>query len=360
MKKKNKLIITGVLLVALIMACLPTSVYAAIYQAGAQLFADFTTMSDEEIYNSKKNIPASDLVDEIIELESALPSMNDKIAIVPHLMALIEKADSFTADELVSLIKDPETDVALDSAFIKMYANIGADFSDLLPLLNDSQLAQESKEYIIALGDFSVKELSGLFNTYNDSLSIVAMKQIAVIDEQTAFKLAAPLVSGTQKVVSNEKYIAAFLGVAAYYDSADGELTSVSEKETKQQLISAMKNIYDRNDNDLVKDQAIYAMARMDDYETFAYIIASENIDFDLKVTTIERNVNLMIDVISTATKAEEISPIIAAMKLHPISQVGVALEQSVESGKMARNQDITDTIAYIEKFGIEGVDKYD
>lgn len=50
----------------------------------------------------------------------------------------------------------------------------------------------------------------------------------------------------------------------------------------------------------------------------------------------------------------------LATIQLHPISQVGIGFKKSVESSKMVRNQDVIDTIAYIEKFGIEGVNKYD
>lgn len=42
---------------------------AAIYQAGIELFSGYTNMTEEEIYNSKKNVPAEDLVSEIMEYQ---------------------------------------------------------------------------------------------------------------------------------------------------------------------------------------------------------------------------------------------------------------------------------------------------
>ena len=145
MKSKTNLVLTIVLMVALIMVCIPTSVYASVYRLGVELFSGYKDMTEEEIYDAKKKVPADDLIKEIIELESALPSSNDKSAIIPHLVALVEISDEFTSDELVTLIKDPKTDVALDSAFVKMLVNKGFDTAGLMSLLEDDSVAQETK-----------------------------------------------------------------------------------------------------------------------------------------------------------------------------------------------------------------------
>ena len=362
MKTKGKLVLTGLLLAALIMACIPTSVYAAIYQAGVELFAGYSNMTEEEIYNSKKYVPADDLIAEIIELENALPSMNDKIAIVPHLMALIEKSDEFTAGELIALIEDPNTDVGLDSAFVKMYVNKGADASNLISLLDDNDIAQETKEYIVALGDFSTTELSTIFEDNNSSIAVVAMKRIAVVDEELAFELAMPIFTTANKTMTSEQYVAACLGAAQFFEkytpkSAEEEAMFLKMKE---QMSTQLQSLYSTYPNDLVKDQAIYAMARMGDYDLFEYIIESESIDFDLKVTTIERNVELMVEKVSAATSLEDISTIIIAMQLHPIADGGNALSNAVSNGRLTATAEITALINYIETNGIEGVNKYE
>lgn len=362
MKAKGKFVLTGVLLVALVMACIPTSAYAAIYQAGMELFSSYSNMTEEEIYSSKKNTPADDLVSEIIELEEALPTMDEKIAILPHLMALIEMGDEFSASELIELIENQNTDVGLDSAFVKMYIDKGADPSDLLALLDDDGVAQETKEYIVALGDFSTTELSSIFNSHNDNIAVVAMKRIAVIDDQLALELAVPVFSASNKKITDSKYIAAFLGVAEYCENHIGDTTEEAALalKLKDQVVPIMQSLYNTSSNELMKDQAIYAMARMGDYDVFAYIIESEDIDFDLKVTTIERNVDVMIEKISTATTLEEIDVIISAMRLHPIIEVGEALEMAISEGKLAATRDTSSIISFIENNGIEGVNKYE
>lgn len=362
MEKKNKLVLTGLLLVALIMFCLPTYGYAAMHQADTELFTDFSDVTEEEIYNLKKDSSAKELVSEIMKLEESLPTMDEKIAIVPHLTALIDMDNEFSAAELITLIEDEDTDVGLDSAFIKMYVNNGYDVSNLLPLLNDDGIAQEAKEYIVALGNFSSSELSSIYTSHDDSIAVIAMKRIAVIDDQLAFELAASVLSSDNNMVTDEKYIAAFLGVAEYYENhCDDATRDVALVRTREQFVPIMKDLYDTSSNELLKDQAVYAMSRIGNYDLFTYIIESENIDFDLKVSTIERNVDLMVEQVSTTTSLQEIDTIIAAMRLHPIIEVGEALEIAATEGSLASTRgrsEIYDIISFIEKNGIEGVNK--
>lgn len=359
MKIKGKLILTGILIVAFVIACLPASAYATIYQS---VFSPYSNMTEEEIFNSKKNADPSELISEITALEKALPAMDDKSAITPHLMALIEMEDEFTATELITLIKDPETDVGLDSAFVQMYVNKGAESSELIPLLSEDGIAKETKEYIAALGDFSTAELSEIFSSSNDNVAVIAMKRIAVLDDELALELVLPMFSDTKKALTDEEYISAFLGAAEYCENhMDGTTEeAIRAKELKKQIIPIMKNIYNTSSNDLLKDQAIYAMARMADYDVFTYIIESEDIDFDLKVSTIERNVDLMIEQVSTATTLDEIDTIITAMNLHPIIEVGEALEMAVAENNFVANKNVFDTIDFIESNGIERVNKYE
>ena len=60
--------------------------------------------------------------------------------------------------------------------------------------------------------------------------------------------------------------------------------------------IPMLKQIYEQNPSPLVRDQAVYAMARICDYELFTWLIENENIDDTLKISVIERNFRLMKD----------------------------------------------------------------
>ena len=47
-------------------------------------------------------------------------------------------------------------------------------------------------------------------------------------------------------------------------------------------------------------------------------------------------------------------------MKIYPIIEVGDALETSVKKGSVADSEIVTNTITYIKKYGIKGVNKYE
>ena len=364
MRPKSKIVMTGILLVALILACIPSSVYGALYGYGAEseLFSCYKGMTEDEIYNLKKNDTADDLIMEIIDLEKALPQMDDKIAILPHLTALVDKGDEFTEDELIELIKRSDTDVGLDSAFIKMYVHKGADVSKLLLLLEDESIDPATKEYIVSKGDFSKNELCEIFQSNKDTTAVIAMKKLAVLDEDLAYELAVPILTISDNQATSEQYISACLGIAQYYENH--KLSSEEDRDgflkMKESAITELKKLYDTSTDELVKNHAIYALARMADDEVFKYIIESEEIDFYLKVTTIERNVPLMVSAVRKASSMEEIQTVIDAMKLHPITEVGQALSKAVSSEILPKTQEIEEVIEYIKKEGIGGVDKYE
>lgn len=359
-KTKVKILITSVLLVALVLACLPSNVYAAIYQAGMSLFSG---MTEEEIYEMKKQSDEHELISEIISLEKSLPSTSDKTAILPHLMALIEKSHKFTADELITLIKSDQTDAALESALVQMYIDKGADSAKLIQLLDNNDISEDTKVYIVATGDFSTAELSSIFTSYDDDISVVAMKRITAISCEEALSLALNVLNGDAKDATDEKCIAAFLGFAAYCESNSnteaGKVQMSTEK--KQSIISLIKTLYATSSNERVKDQAIYALARIADYDLFAYIIESEDIDFDLKVTTVERNIGLLLEIIASETAlSEKMDVIIEAMEILPVAEVGEALQLAVDEGRLDADESVSNVIDYIEAEGLEGIYKYE
>lgn len=106
MKKQRSHILTAVLIVAIVMACIPTSVYAALYNTGLEFFSKYDSLNEEQIYSSRVEVDRDELISEIIMLEENLPDMDDKIAMLPHLTALIDKAKEFSEEELINLIRE--------------------------------------------------------------------------------------------------------------------------------------------------------------------------------------------------------------------------------------------------------------
>ena len=362
MRTKRKLAITGILSVALILTCIPSSVYGALYESGSELFSCYKGMTEDEIYSLKKNDSANDLIEEIMGLEKELPKMDDKMAILPHLTALVDKKDEFTDDELLELIKRTDTDTGLDSAFVKMYVGKGADASKLLPLLEDENVDLEVKEYIVAIGDFSKEELRSIFLNNDDSVSVIAMKKLTVLDEAVAYEIASQLLRDDSHQMTSEQYVSACLGIAEHFEVYQpvSESDRKAFSEERLRAISLLWNLYYANSDELVQDQAIYALGRMHDYDVFKSIIESSKIDFYLKVTVIEENAALMVDLVSNASSLEEIEIVVTAMSLHPITDVGEVLSEVVTNGRLLETKEIKELIDYIKNEGVMWVDKYD
>ncbi|MBP0989245.1 MAG: hypothetical protein J6S92_13350, partial [Oscillospiraceae bacterium] len=109
-----------------------------------------------------------------------------------------------------------------------------------------------------------------------------------------------------------------------------------------------------------VKDQAVYAMARICDYELFTWLIENEKIDDTLKVSVIERNYRLMLDQIAKAESPDDIRAVTEAMRLHPILEIGDVLQAAVDQGRLSASDELRSVIADTQKNGIHAVDKYE
>ena len=349
-KNKGCFLLCGLLVIAIILANIPITAYAAIYNRGYELFAKYINMTEDEIYKSKMKDTGKNLLSEIKDMEKNLTVKGDEIALLPHAMALIEKRDEFSQDEIINLLKDVETGVVLESALIRMYLDKNADKDELLSLIDNSELNKESKEYIVALSDLSSDELKDIYYKYNDSVAIVTMKKLMTSNPVMAFDIASDVLMSNTQNITDEQLISSFLGLGEYYSKYTGD------KEQKDKIIGTMKDLFNTSQSEIVKDNIIYSMARMNDFEVFKYIIDSENIDTALKISAIERNIDLLVEKASTEASEEDLSCIESAMKIHPILEVGEALKTISDKGFQTKSLDLSEIIKYIENNGIKGV----
>ncbi|RCX18847.1 hypothetical protein DFR58_104116 [Anaerobacterium chartisolvens] len=354
MKTKRTLILSGLLVMAIIFANIPVSAYSAMYNNGLSLFSKFFNMTEEDIYKSNLNDSAESLLAEIKALEQELKDDNSKIALVPHAMALIEKKDEFTPEEIILLLQDDETGAILESILIKMYIEKKADSNKLLPLLNDGKLSSDSKDYIVAIGDFSDDSLTDICYKYDNSVTVVAMKKLMTTNVEKAYQFASEILINDTKNVSDAKLWAASLGAGEYFNRFSGD---DSEKKI---IVEKLKELFSISKNEVVKDKFIYSLAKMNDFDVFKYIISDDKIDTDLKISTIERNVQMLVEKSTSKTSSSELSYIIKAMEIHPILEVGEALQQSLKSRTVPQSEELMATVKHIENNGIKGVFKYE
>lgn len=358
MKRRSNSIMTILLMIALIFTCLPSSVYAKMLERGEELFHVHSKMDEMDIYNQKKQSSADELIAEIMDLEEALPSKDDMFAILPHLVALMEKKDEFTSNQLIDLIKDEKTYMGLDSACVKMYVEKGENISALLPLLQDEGIDTDVKVLIVALGKFSTDELSSVFEDHKDNVSVTAMKRLTIEDKYVAYSLASELLANSGQKLTSEQYISICLGLAEYFEShvpkSDSERKTFLEE--REWAVTQLWGIHDTHPDDIVQAHAIYTLGRMHDYDIFKRIIDSETVDFCSKITVIEENVPLMLEIVSQKSDMERLDTIVHVMKIHPIKEVGEALSKAIAEGSIPETKEMMELIDYIEIEGISAV----
>lgn len=359
MKIKKKIFLTAVLAALIVGVSIPQSMYAQAFHSLFDRYSPYSAKTEDEILAEKRELSADELIQEINECEAELPNTSDLSGLLPWYTALIDKSSEFSSEELIDLMKRTDTLTGMECACVKMYAINGYDSSNMLMLLDDPDIANETKDYIVSKCDFTVNELCDIFRNHDGNMAVIAMKKITADDAATALQLAQEIadLNGTDTQISDEQYVSFCLGVANYYENTKIVTDVTGMKDT---YISIIKGIYADSDSELVKNQAVYALSRICDYDLFTWLIENNDIDFLLKVSVIERNVNLMKEQIAVARTEADIHPIMQAMRLHPILDVADALNDSFEHGTLTQSKKLSELVDYIMNNGVKAVDKYD
>ncbi len=272
-------------------------------------------------------------------------------------MALIERSDEFSETELIECICEKDTQEGMDEAFVAMYANQKYDPSRMLELIYEPEISEHTKECITAHCDFSVDELSEIFRGTDGKTATIAIKRISESDSETAMQLVNEFLDAKIGSISDEKYVSICQGIANYYE----EHKSPEDIESMKNIyIPMMKKIFKDGHSAYVKNQAVYALGRICDYDLFAWLIENDDIDFLLKISVAERNYRPMKRWIEAAESEDDIHAVIEAMKILPTLEIADAIEDAIKRGKLSESDALRSVIEYIRKEGVHAVDKYE
>lgn len=346
---KKRIILVGVLLVAVIGASVPLGI--------SMSDRHLLSKSEDAMYEEAKEYSTDRLIRRINRLEKKFPDITDKNKLLPLYTALIERSNEFSEEQLVNLIEKKETLSGIDEAFVTMYSTEGYNTSKMMELMDDPEISDHTKEYITAHCNFSVEELSEIFRSNDGKSATIAIKRITAIDSNTAMKLIQEFVNSDSGSISEEKYVSICLGIASYYE----ENQSPEDIEAMKSIyIPMIKKIFEDGNSTHVKDQAIYALGRICDYDLFMWLIENEKIDKALKISVIERNYRPMKRWVEAAKSENDIRAILEAMQIHPILEIADALEEAINQGNLQKTDEMISLIDYIRKNGINAVDKYE
>lgn len=314
-------------------------------------------LPEDELYTQMSKLESEQLISKINRLEKKHQTMEEKARLIPLFTALIKKADDFSEEQLIELISEKKTLSGIDSAFAEMFTMNEYNDSKLLALLDDSDIADETKEYIVSKADFSAEEFIEIFRMHDSRISVTAIKRLAAIAPDKMENLIEESISSEYEKVSDEKNRAICLAIAGYYEECANKDEANAVRE---QFAPVLKQIYEQSSSDLVRDEAIYALGRICDNEWFAWIIDNSTIDKYTKISVIERNFNMLKAMVESAKSEEEISSVIKAMKIHPVLDVGESLQLAIKKETLTESEELNSLIAFIQKEGMRAVDKYE
>lgn len=316
----------------------------------------FLQQPEDEIYAQVQKLSTEKLIKLINRLEKKIPSYSEKIRLLPLYTALTERAGEFTEDPLIDYIRQEKTGSGIDSAFVRIYAANGYDPEKLASLLEEPSIAEEVKAAIVSEGSYSVSRLCEIFRSRDGEIAQIAFKRIAAQDADAAMILVNELLQSGSPT-SDEKYRSICLGIAEYYED---HAASEEADAIREQFAPVLQTLFTENRSPAVRDQAVYAMGRICDPALFSWLMENDSVDFYLKVSVMERNIPNMKVWISQAASESELQSVLDAMRLHPIREIGDALQSAVDVGRLSGSEALTDLIRFIRTEGIAGADKHE
>ena len=349
MKKSVKRILAAVLLAAAAGTSFPF----------LRSLADERSLAKPEdtVYAEACRLDTDKLIRKIIRLEKKRSAMPDKTALLPLYTALTERSDEFSAEQLIAQIQREETLPGIEEAFVEMYAAEQYDSAKMLALLDDPETAEETREYITSHCDFTEGTLCDIFRNNDGRTAVIAMQRLNAANPETAMRLVRTFMESDPDTVSDEKYIAICLGIAQYYEehTDPDDIASM-----KNNYIPMMQQLAENGKSETVRNQAVYALGRLCDYDLFAWIIDNDRIDDYCKISVTERNYRQMKAWIAEAESEDDIRAVLDAMRIRPTLEIADALEEAIAQKKLPESDELHALIETIRAEGIPAVDKYE
>jgi len=349
---KGLLLIAGAFIIFYIFTY--RSVFATISSGEIVSLKPHSQMTEDEIYAFKLNNAPNELLNEIIEIDKEKINDQGKVALIPFLSALIQKYDTFSEEEILEILEKYDLSSEIETAFIKMYFMKTKETESLIPLLNGESLSDNAKGYMVAIGKLPTTQLKKIIDSFDNEVTVIAMKKLLVADKDLAFQVGEKILLETATEVSNEKLIAAFLAVGGYYYSNPDIETN------KERISEKLKTIFVNHNDELVRDNAIYALSKMRSDELLEYILDNEDIDNSLKISAVDRNLKRLAKLAQEFTSEHELELVLKAMNVLPILEIGELLLNNKNLENYSHITKVAETLEFIEKNGMKGVFKED
>lgn len=301
--------------------------------------------SEEELEGYLNGLSMDDLIVDFKEIEraSTADSYED---LIPYATMMVKRESEASASKILEYLDGSYDYPILQTVLVQMYSDNGYDDSLIKGYLSDDRAADEVKYAIVAQAPFDRQELMTVYNETDSLETIASMKKLYATDRESAIELARNTILSESP--SESKVLAATVCISDYY------LENIQKNPQECALIiDTLWKFYDECTDEIVKNNIVYALARTNDFKTFADIIRDPGMNFYLKVSAVEFNKDKMVEMLAQDIQNEQLDVILEAMQIAPWKCVGIALNDSIKEGRIKTNEELTKIIHFIEEEGI-------
>lgn len=321
---------------------------------------DKSDPTTSEEYTQYINLSKDDLIMKINELSQKEEGLSDDEKFNLAVTALYEKAQSFTDDDLITIIEDDSIASTVKCLFLELSEKINNGQGILDQSLFDKYITQKSLDEIVRIKMFSGLDMSSeerkdtLENIIRTEEGIVvghALVQLEINDLNRALRMADEVID------NHESFCDDAIRSAVNLKSGRSNLSFTgSEKEIaieKKQFVDFCISQFNISENQKLKNAMIYSLIRINDIGAVKAILNNENVDRDLKRACVRRSYKIFVDAINNNPTKEDVDLIIKAMEILPIKDLAGLMKQKIASNPALSSTELDIVIGVMESRGV-------
>jgi hypothetical protein len=250
---------------------------------------------------------------------------------------LIELESKFNNDEIIALIKSDKYTDSTKHLLIELYFHKNdiknKEKGKLKVLLNNKSISKNLKQTIIANVPLDIKDeqlILEIIKNDDTELAFWSLKRYYEINEQKAFDVASDILN-QKRLESNPKTLSALKIYARYL----GEHKDIKNyKDLEANFITKSKNIMQDSTDKQASYTALFSMSDLKSKEGILLIINDKGISNEDKVGAIDQNFMVLKEILQNNPSEAEFSAVLTAMKIFPINDLIVDIENAAGSIK--------------------------
>jgi len=285
-----------------------------------------------EIMVKVKDVEEKDLVKAVKDKD------NSEIVRITIIQACTAFKIGIPYEEVVSLVYDEETSLGIKKNLLINNAETGANIELLKDIAasNDELAAQALK----LLGNEGLEDALAIaketLNSYEDISDVQLMEALDVM-----------------ALALRERYSSLEEGVLKYHGYSP---SSTSEMVDVEEFIAICDYILNNRDAKEAKYGVIFALSDALNEETITYIVESDLIDPNTKISCVDQNMVILKGMLEETPTPEKISVVLKAMEIMPLNDLREPLERLIATVDSEMEEAIWVTLENIDKNGEDSV----